>query len=133
MTTKNRQRIVRTPLQKSKRADLCVQHKSALDPQLYLERMKIMTNHSNAAPHVSKSTNHNISAALKRRARSVINYNSIDASTRAVIRYGLEINDPLLPDLVRSVDAGESIIETVEFSRIPATSEGDSSKHRHKH
>lgn len=91
-----------------------------------------MTNHSNAAPHVSKSTNHNISATLKRRAQSVINDKSIDASTRAVIRYGLEVNDPLLPDLVRSVDAGESIIETVEFLRIPA-SEGDSSKHRRKH
>ena len=95
--------------------------------------MKIMTNHSNAAPHVSKSTNHNISAALKRRAQSVINDKSIDASTRAVIRYGLEVNDPWLPDLVRSVDAGESIIETVEFLRIPATSKGDLSKHRRKH
>ena len=92
-----------------------------------------MANHSNAAPHVSKSTSHNISAALKRRAQSVINDSSIDASTRAVIRYGLEGNDPLLPDLVRSVDAGESIIETVEFLRIPATSEGDLSKHRRKH
>ncbi len=91
-----------------------------------------MANHSNATPHVSKSTNHNLSAALKRRAQSVINNKSIDASTRAVIRYGLEINDPLLPDLVRSVAAGESIIETVEFLRIPATSKGDSSKQRRK-
>ena len=92
-----------------------------------------MVNHDSATPHVSKSANQNISDALKRRAQSVINDKSIDASTRAVIRYGLEVNDPLLPDLVRSVDAGESIIETVEFLRIPATSEGDLSKHRRKH
>ena len=38
-----------------------------------------MTNHSNAAPHVSKSTNHNISAALKRRAQAVINDKSMQA------------------------------------------------------
>jgi len=59
-------------------------------------------------PHV---TNHNISDALKRRAQSVINNKSIDANTRAVIRYGLEVNDPWLGDLVRRVDAGEAIID----------------------
>jgi len=53
----------------------------------------------------------NLSDALKRRAQSVINDKSIDAQTRAIIRYGLEINDPWLPDLVRCVDAGESIID----------------------
>ena len=52
-----------------------------------------------------------LSDALKRRAQSVINDKSIDAQTRAVIRYGLEINDPWLPELVRCVDAGESIID----------------------
>ena len=49
--------------------------------------------------------------ALKRRAQSVINDKSIDAQSRAIIRYGLEINDPWLPELVRCVDAGESIID----------------------
>lgn len=52
-----------------------------------------------------------LSDALKRRAQSVINDKSIDAQTRAVIRYGLEVNDPWLPALVRCVDAGESIID----------------------
>ena len=52
-----------------------------------------------------------LSDALKRRAQSVINDKSIDAPTRAIIRYGLEINDPWLPQLVRCVDAGESIID----------------------
>jgi alkyl hydroperoxide reductase subunit AhpF len=74
--------------------------------------MKIMVKHDSArvyeTPHV---TNHNLSDALKRRAQSVINNKSIDADTRAVIRYGLETNDPWLGDLVRRVDAGETIID----------------------
>jgi len=57
-------------------------------------------------------TPHN-SDALKRRAQSIINDKSIDAETRAIIRYGLEINDPWLGDLVRSVDAGEPIIDNL--------------------
>lgn len=54
-----------------------------------------------------------ISDALKRRAQSIIDDKSIDAETRVIIRYGLEINDPWLPDLVRSVDAGENIIDNL--------------------
>ena len=54
-----------------------------------------------------------ISVALKRRAQSIINDKSIDAETRVIIRYGLEINDPWLSELVRCVDAGESIIENL--------------------
>jgi plasmid stability protein len=53
------------------------------------------------------------SDALKRRAQSIINDKSIEAETRAIIRYGLEINDPWLGDLVRCVDAGESIIDNL--------------------
>jgi hypothetical protein len=70
--------------------------------------MKVMTNLSSA--RLREETPH-ISDALKRRAQSVINDKSIDAQTRAIIRYGLEINDPWLPDLVRCVDAGESIVD----------------------
>ena len=54
-----------------------------------------------------------LSDALKRRDQSVINDKSIDAQSRAIIRYGLEINDPWLPDLVRCIDAGESIIDNL--------------------
>ena len=49
----------------------------------------------------------------KRRAQSIINSKSIDAQTRTIIRYGLEINDPWLPELVRCIDAGESIIDNL--------------------
>ena len=54
-----------------------------------------------------------ISDALKRRAQAVINDKSIDAHTRAIIRYGLEINDPELPELIRCADNGESILDNV--------------------
>jgi len=56
-------------------------------------------------PHVSNS--------LRQRAQAVINDRSIDAQTRAVIRYGLEINDPWLAELVRGVDAGKTITDTI--------------------
>ena len=52
------------------------------------------------------------SNALKRRAQSVIKDISIDAQSRALIRYALETNDPWLPELVRRADAGETIIGT---------------------
>src|SRR5829696_5717561 len=72
--------------------------------------MKIMTNLSSA--RLRDETPH-LSDALKRRAQTIINNKSIDAQTRVIIRYGLEINDPWLGDLVRCVDAGESIIDNL--------------------
>lgn len=54
-----------------------------------------------------------ISDAHKRRAQSIINDKSIDAQTRVIIRYGWEINDPWLPQLVRCVDAGENIVDNL--------------------
>jgi hypothetical protein len=72
--------------------------------------MKIMTTHSSAT--VREETPH-VNDALKRRAQSIINDKSLDAQSRIVIRYGLEINDPWLPELVRCVDAGESISDSL--------------------
>jgi len=69
-----------------------------------------MSNLSSA--RLREETPHN-SDALKRRAQSIINNKSIDAQTRTIIRYGLEIDDPWLPELVRCVDAGESIIDNL--------------------
>ena len=90
-----------------------------------------MANHSSAArsetPHVNNTSNTNISNALKRRAQSVIQDRSIDAQSRAIIRYGLETNDPWLAQLVSRIDAGESI-DTLDFSQIPETNEADSSE-----
>jgi hypothetical protein len=57
---------------------------------------------------------------VKRRAQSVINDESIDAGSRTLIRYAVEINDPLLPELVRRVDAGETIVDNLN---LPPSSE----------
>jgi len=86
-----------------------------------------MANHSSATvreetPHVNHVS---ISVALKRRAQSVINNKSIDAGTRAIIRYGLETNDPWLAELVRRADAGETIIDNLN---ITEADEDDSSE-----
>jgi len=86
-----------------------------------------MANHSSATahehtPHTINSTTSTINEALKRRAKAVINDKSIDARARAVIRYSLEINDPWLADLVRRVDAGETIIDESGFLQAPADS-----------
>ena len=85
-----------------------------------------MTTHTSATvretPHVNQ--------ALKRRAQSVLNDRSIDPQTRAIIRYGLETNDPWLAELVRRADAGENNLDTIDFSQTPATSEDDASEER---
>ncbi len=51
-----------------------------------------------------------ITNVLKRRARAVITDRTIDAQSRVLVRYALEISDPWLPELVRRVDAGEPIL-----------------------
>jgi hypothetical protein len=72
-----------------------------------------MVNHSSAS--VREQTPH-LSAAIKRRAQSLINDKTIDGPSRAIIRYGLEINDPWLPELVRRVDAGETIVDNLHVT-----------------
>jgi len=95
-----------------------------------------MTIHTSAtaleeAPHINETTRTNrISDALRRRAQSVINDRSIDAESRALIRYGLEINDPILAELVRRADAGESILEVLPDAEISETNAEDSSEER---
>ena len=81
-----------------------------------------MTTHGSATvreetPHATETTI-TISDAVRRRAQSIINDSLIDPRWRTVIRYGLETNDPTLPDLVQRVDAGEMIIDTVDFAQI---------------
>ena len=73
------------------------------------------------AKHISatvRSETPNLSAAIKRRAQDLINNKSIDTTTRAVLRYGLEIDDPLIPNLVRRVETGERIIDDEGFLQI---------------
>ena len=80
-----------------------------------------MANHSSATvrretPHENQTSRTNtIVNALKRRAEALINDSSIDAQSRAIIRYALEINDPWLARLVRGAedDASEHNIEAL--------------------
>src|SRR5690242_19595880 len=80
--------------------------------------MKIMSSHTSATvraekPHVKSTRTNTVMNALTRRAQAVLNDRSIDPQTRAVIRYGLETNDPWLAELVKRTDAGESIVDTL--------------------
>ena len=89
-----------------------------------------MTSHSSApareeTSHVTETTN-----ALKRRAQAVLNDTSIDAQSRAIIRYALETHDPWLAELVRRADEGEKIADTFDFSQTPKPNEGDSSERK---
>jgi len=96
--------------------------------------MKTMANHSSARPHKTKSTDNlnlnsapknTISVAVKRRAQSLIKDRSMDAQSRAVIRYGLETNDPWVAELVRRADAGETVIDVIDFSQTPEKTNKD--------
>jgi len=90
-----------------------------------------MTSHSSATTreetsHVTETTRITISDALRRRAQSVIYDISIDPEWRAIVRYALETNDPWLADLVLCADAGETLIDTIDFSQTPETDEDNS-------
>jgi len=91
-----------------------------------------MEMHSSATlrEDTSHATQITISDALRRRAQSVINDRSIDPQWRNIIRYALEINDPWLADLVRRADAGETIIDTIDFSETSENNEVDSSEEK---
>jgi len=81
-------------------------------------------------PHETETTQIPISDALRRRAQSVINDRRTDPQWRSIVRYGLETNDPWLGDLVRRADAGEPIIDTIDFSLEPESQEHDSSEEK---
>ena len=84
------------------------------------------TPHSiNSTQNDTSGFNRCIAIAYSRRAESVIKDASIDAQTRFVIRYALETADPWLPELLRRVDAGESIVGTVDFSQEPQAKNDD--------
>ena len=97
-----------------------------------------MSTHSSSAPergatpHVTNSTSNKlISDAVKRRAQVLIKDRTIDASARAFIRYTLEINDPYLAELVRRVDAGESIVHNA--NDLDEEVDGKQTRKRSKH
>ena len=87
-----------------------------------------MANDSSASmretPHVHQTSRTNpIVNALKERAQAVLNDRSIDAPSRAIIRYSLETNDPLLAEFVRRADAGETLVDEAGFLKRSGTDE----------
>jgi hypothetical protein len=129
--------MVATRLQtKKKRADLWCNTKPTLGSQhLSVQRSKTLNTHSSATalsetPHETETIQITISDALRRRAEAVLNDRSIDPQWRSIIRYALEISDPLLPDLVRRADAGEQIIDTTVFSETSEENEDDSNEEK---
>ena len=94
-----------------------------------------MANHSSATvretPHSTKISRINtIVNALTRRAQAVLNDTSIDPQSRAIIRYALEVNDPWLAELVRRANAGETIVDTINFEETPETNNDDSNEEK---
>ena len=94
-----------------------------------------MANHSSVTvretPHSTQiSRTNTIVNALKRRAQAVLNDTSIDPQSRAIIRYALEVNDPWLAELVRRADAGETIVDTLDFDGTPETNNDDSNEEK---
>ena len=93
-----------------------------------------MASHSSATarePHVNRRSRTNtIINALKQRAQAVLNDRSIDAQSRAIIRYALEINDPWLARLVRRAEAGETVVDAIQFSETPEAREDDANKEK---
>lgn len=76
-----------------------------------------MTTHGSAsvrdqAPHAKHTTRTNITLnALTQRAQVILNDESIDPESRAVLRYALETHDPWLAKLVRRAEAGETVFD----------------------
>ena len=81
-------------------------------------------------PHETETTQITISAALRRRAQTVINDTSIDPQWRNIVRYALEINDPLLSELVRRAREGERVIDTADFSETREINEDHSTREK---
>ena len=72
-----------------------------------------MTKHGSASPRKQKSRT--LDANLKRRARNLATDSRVDPRTRSLIRYGLEIKDQDLVQIVNRVEAGEMSIDHIHL------------------
>ena len=70
-----------------------------------------MAKHGSALLRKQKSRT--LDANLKRRARKLTTDSRVDPRTRSLIRYGLEIKDPYLEQMVNRVEAGEMSIDYI--------------------
>jgi len=72
-----------------------------------------MTKHGSASPR--KQESRTLDANLKRRARKLATDSRVDPRTRSLIRYGLEIKDEYLEQVVSRVEAGEMRIDHIHL------------------
>ena len=72
-----------------------------------------MTKHGSAQPR--KHESRTLDADLKRRARNLATDSSVDPQTRSLIRYGLEIDDESLEQVVKRIEAGETTINYIRL------------------
>ena len=72
-----------------------------------------MTKHGSAS--LRKQESRTLDANLKRRARKLATDSRVDPRTRSLIRYGLEIKDPYLEQIVSRLEAGETSIDHIRF------------------
>ena len=70
-----------------------------------------MTKHGSASPR--KQESRTLDANLKRRARKLATDSRVDPRTRSLIRYGIEIKDKNLEQIVNRVEAGETSIDHI--------------------
>ena len=70
-----------------------------------------MAKHGSASPR--KQESRKLDANLKRRARKLATDSRVDPRTRSLIRYGLEIKDQYLEQVVIRVEAGEMSIDHI--------------------
>ncbi|HEY6247470.1 MAG TPA: hypothetical protein VIX17_26205 [Pyrinomonadaceae bacterium] len=70
-----------------------------------------MANHGSALLRKQKSRT--LDANLKRRARKLAADRRVDPRTRSLIRYGLQIKDQHLEQIVNRVEAGEMSIDHI--------------------
>ena len=72
-----------------------------------------MAKHGSASPR--KQESRTLDANLKRRARKLTTDSKVDPRTRSLIRYGLELKDPDLEQIVNRVEAGEMRIDHIHL------------------
>jgi hypothetical protein len=70
-----------------------------------------MTKHGNASSR--KQESRTLDANLKLRARKLATDSRVDARTRSLILYGLELKDQYLEQIVNRVEAGETSIDHI--------------------
>jgi len=72
-----------------------------------------MAKHGSASTR--KQESRTVDANLKRRARKLATDSRVDPRTRSLIRYGLEIKDEYLGQIVNRVEAGEMSIDHIRL------------------